>query len=481
MVEIDSNSYQVKSMRMENKSIPPRFLITPGRSQNLELLQHLLTNTHQAIVLCGPEGVGKTSLLEVLQKRLKEELRWCVVKGHSAVTFEEVHELVGPLIRHHRPETMLKNAGYGHSPEFHKDVVLAIDDAGKMAPGLITRFIQLAEEHPEFRLLFVLTHDQWHIKNYSDPAIEDCHLVEAKPLLPKECRDFILHIASFTNSRRLRKGLTDDLIDTVYRDSHGIPARIIARFPELNKPKEGVDPLTVLIIAVVCLVSLALYTQWFTASRPINEKTVVTVQSRGHIAHFDFEQPIISLPVGNLLKYAQPSDLPADQNERLARIDKKADQPADALHQELTAPLAPVSSDTLMNTPGQRQAFPETAPDATVSAPPSPEQVVQAPFVDDVQSWLAVQPENSYTLQLMILSKESTARAVIARHSELQPDLRVLRRIVKGKEQFALLYGLFADAESAKNAKKSLPAEFKSSVIRKFGAIRKDFLPAPKS
>jgi DamX protein len=388
---------------------------------------------------------------------------------------------VGPLIRHHRPETMLKNAGYGHSPEFHKDVVLAIDDAGKMAPGLITRFIQLAEEHPEFRLLFVLTHDQWHIKNYSDPAIEDCHLVEAKPLLPKECRDFILHIASFSNSRRFRKGLTDDLIDTVYRDSQGIPARIIDRFPELNKPKEGLDPLTVLIIAVVCLVSLALYTQWFTAPGPINEKTVVTDRSGRHIAHFDFEQPIISLPVGNLLKYAQPSDLPADQNERLARIDKKADQPTDALHRELTAPLAPVSSDTFMRPPDQGRPLPEIAPDAAVSAMPSPEQVVQAPFVDDVQSWLAVQPENSYTLQLMILSKESTVRAVIARHTELQPELRVLRRIVKGKEQFALLYGLFADAESAKNAKKSLPAEFKSSVIRKFGAIRKDFLPVPKS
>jgi DamX protein len=476
MVEIDSDTYQVKSMIRENQEVPPRFLITQGRSQNLELLQHLLTHTHQAIVLCGPEGVGKTGLLEVLQMRLKDELRWCVVKGHRAVTFEEVHERVGPLLRHHKHESAVRNTGHAHSPEFHKGVVLVIDDAGEIAPGLITRFIQFAEEHPELRLLFVLTHDQWHIKNHSDPAIEDCHLVEAKPLLQKECRDFILHIASFMHSRRLGKKLADDTIDTVYRDSHGIPARIIAHFPEFNKPREGMDPLTVLIIAVVCLVSLALYTQWFTASRPIHEKNVAAAPSRGRSAPLDFEQPVISLPDSNLLKYAQNSALPVDQKDRLAGIAEKADQLADGPYREAAVPFAPGTSDKLVKSPEQEALSAEIAPDAADSALPSPDQAVQAPSAEDVESWLAAQPENSYALQLMILSKESTAQAVIARHSDLQPDLRVVRGTVKGKEKFVLLYGHFANAESAKKVKKSLPAEFKSPVIRKFGAIKKDFL-----
>jgi DamX protein len=479
MVEIDNDTYHVKSVRPENKAVPPRFLITQGRSQNLELLQHLLTNTHQAIVLCGPEGVGKTGLLDVLHKRLKDQLRWCIIKGHSSATFEEVHERVGPLLRHQRPEAAAKNAGYAHSPEFHKDIVLAIDDAGLMPPGLIARFIQLAETHSELRLLFVLTHDQWHIKNYSDPAIEDCHLVETRPLLPKECRDFILHLASFSSSRRYGNGLADDIIDAVYQGSHGIPAGIIAHFPEFNKPREGIDPLTVLFVAVVCLVSLALYMQWYTASRPVHDKILAAVQPGRRAAQFDFEQPIVSLPVGNLLKYAPGSGFSGSEEDRAADIDKKAGRAAGGLPSEMAGPPAAASSDALIDPTHKQQALPEITP-ATVPAEPSPEQDVQTAAADAAEAWLAAQPKDGYALQLMILSTESTARAVAARHTEMQPDLRVVRGMLKGKEKFVLLYGPYADAASAKKAKKSLPAEFKSSVIRKFGAIRKDFLPAPK-
>ncbi|MGJ0483691.1 MAG: SPOR domain-containing protein [Methylomicrobium sp.] len=480
MVEIDSNTYQVKSMKIENKTVPPRFLITPGRSQNLELLQHLLTNTHQSIVLCGPEGVGKTGLIDVLQKRLKEMLRWCVVKGDVSLTFEEVHERVGPLLRHHRAESVIKNTGSGDSPDSHKDVVLAIDNAGEMLPGLITRFIQFAENHPELHLLFVLTHDQWHIKHYTDPAIEDCYLVEARPLLQKECREFIQHIVSFTSTSRAENGLTDDKIDAIYRQSHGIPARIIAHFPELNKAKTGTDSLTVLIIAVLGLVFLALYMQWFTASRPITENIIASEQHKERTDSFDYGQPILSLPVGNLLTNGQNSEITSVGEEKFAGINKNIEQDVGDLQSEVSAPAVSKFSDNLTKTLDQQPAHPEIAQETAVSTPPPQEQAAQSAVVANDDSWLAEQSEDSYSLQLMILSDESAVRAVIARHSELQPDLRVVRRIVKGREKFVLLYGLFADVESAKNAKKLLSVEFKSPLIRKFSAIRKDDSLVPR-
>jgi DamX protein len=480
MVEIDSDTYQVKSMKGE-KAAQPRFLITPERNENLGLLHHLLINTHQVIVLCGPEGVGKTGLLEVLQQRLKDELQWCMIKVHGEITFEEVHERVGRLLRHHKPEAEIRNVGHSRSPVFHKNVALVIDDAGKMVPGLVTQLIHLAENHPDLRLLFVLTHDQWHIKNYSDPAIENCYLVEAKPLLQKECRSFIQHLASLTTSLRFRKELTDEMIDDVYRSSHGVPARIIAYFPELNKPKEGIDPLTVLVIAVVCLVSLALYVQWFTATRPINEKTVITGQLNQTHAHFDFQQPIVSLPIGNLLKYGQNSDSTVVQQQGIADI-KNIDQVVGNLQAESIPSSLPsaVLPDNLSKTADEQNAVFETTRNTTVPPKPLEESVEQVAEVDNAESWLAAQPESSYSLQLMVLSKKTTAQSVIARYPELQPDLRMVRCILKGNEKFVLLFGGFTDIGSAKNAKKSLPVEFKSSVIRKFGAIRKSFPPESK-
>ncbi|MEC4749696.1 SPOR domain-containing protein [Methylomicrobium sp. Wu6] len=480
MVEIDGDTYQVKTVRSEGKAASLRFLMTPERSQNLELLQHLLANTEQAIVLCGPEGVGKTAFLEVLQKRLKDEWSWCMMKGHGGMTFEEVHDRVGPLVARLKPEVPVRNTGYDRTPDSRKDVVLVIDDAGELAPGLLTRLIQLAEKHSNLRALFVLTHDQWHVKNCSDPVIENCFIVEAKPLLQKECRDFVQHIASHSVSPRFGKGLTDDVLDVVYRESHGIPAKMIAHFPELNKPKESVDSLTFLIVAVVCLVSLAFYIQWFTASRPADQNNAATVQSGASKAYSDLRQPILSLPVGGLLQGSQDPDLPGEQLDGPAPFGKTG-QAVGGEQAKLVAvaPAAPAFSNNSAKTPEQQQVLPETATDAAVSPVPSPESAAQVGSGDDSE-WLAARPENSYALQLMIISNASAVQAVIARHAELQPDLRFVRRIWKGKEKFVLLYGDFADAESAKNAKKSLPAEFKSSMIRKFGTIRKEFPFMPK-
>lgn len=485
MVEIDSDTYQVKLVRGdESKAAPLRFLITPERSQNLELLQHLLANTHQAIVLCGPVGVGKTALLEVLRKRLNDEWRWCVVKGHHELTFEDVHDRVCPLLRHARADAAIKNSGHGRSPDACKDVVLAIDDAGEMAPGLFTRFLQFAEIHPDLRLLFVLTHDQWHIKNYSDPAIENCNLVEVKPLLQRECRDFVQHVASLTDSLRFRKGLTDNMIDAVYRDSHGIPARILAHFPETNKPKDGVDPLTVLVVAVACLVFLALYIQWFTTSSPVNDIDGERVELSGNKINFDPRQPFLSLPIGDLLEYSKTADLSGIQQQGFTGADKRA-QSFDGAQPELTAAasslVAPSEKDGMAKTIDHQKVLPDTAGDASVLPTPPKERVEQTGAGEEAESWLAGQPENSYALQLMVLSKASTVQAVIARHAELQAELRVVRRILKGKEKFVLLYGNFPNAESAINAKKSLPSEFKSAMVRKFGTLRKEFpsMPSP--
>ncbi|MGR8951218.1 MAG: SPOR domain-containing protein [Gammaproteobacteria bacterium] len=99
----------------------------------------------------------------------------------------------------------------------------------------------------------------------------------------------------------------------------------------------------------------------------------------------------------------------------------------------------------------------------------------------DAEDWLASLPENSYSLQLMAVSKEATVEAVIARYPELKKDLRYFRRSLNGKPKFVLLYGSFSNPDSAKAAKSTLPAEFGLSLLRKISAIKKEFPPASKA
>jgi DamX protein len=317
MVEIDSDNYQIKMMHGGNAAAPSRFLITPERQQNLELLRHLLENTDRAIVLCGPEGVGKTALLAVLQKRVKDELQWCSFKGHAGLAFEEIHEHIGPFLRHSKLEFYVKTFGQNRPHNIHKNIVLMVDDAGDITPGLATKMIHLAEDHPDLRIIFVLTYDQWHIKNCTDPAIENCYIVEMKPFALKECLDFVQHLASLTPKLRFRNGITESMIDAIYLETHGIPSRIIAHFPELNKGKESTEPLIILILAVAGLVILALCVQWFTASRPVIEQGNPSAISYGGSRSLviDLNPPFLSLPIGNNVDYLQESFLPGPQQD----------------------------------------------------------------------------------------------------------------------------------------------------------------------
>ncbi|MDP1969862.1 MAG: hypothetical protein Q8K42_02870, partial [Methylobacter sp.] len=74
---------------------------------------------------------------------------------------------------------------------------------------------------------------------------------------------------------------------------------------------------------------------------------------------------------------------------------------------------------------------------------------------------------NNFTLQLMVLSKQSSADDMFTKYPALAPDIRVIRTIAKGKEKFILEYGSYSDTESANKAKQSLPFEFHRALVRK--------------
>ena len=56
------------------------------------------------------------------------------------------------------------------------------------------------------------------------------------------------------------------MIEALYHETHGIPGRIIAELPGLERPKLSDHSLRILVAAVAGLVALALGIQWFSAS-----------------------------------------------------------------------------------------------------------------------------------------------------------------------------------------------------------------------
>ena len=147
-------------------------LITRERTEKLELLNHLITNLAHAIVVCGPEGVGKTRLLKGFQEASQEAWILCSVQGDFQLTLEKIQELLSKAITQDMPNFAFRSLAnaFDRLAGSETKIVLVIDDAGQLVPGLIEELLAFADGKPVLRIVFALTHSELYIKNGSDPS-----------------------------------------------------------------------------------------------------------------------------------------------------------------------------------------------------------------------------------------------------------------------------------------------------------------------
>ena len=268
MVENDTFAYLMNKPLIDQKSRVFHSLITQERTRKLELLIHLIANSRQTLVVCGPEGIGKSTFLKVLQERKIDSWLYCLVQGNADLSFENIHEQTAKVINQGKldPQVQVLSDAFRQLESQHKKIVLMIDDAGYLAPGLINTIIEYAVKNPVLRVIFTLSHDDLNVKNSSDSAIDGCHLIEIPPLSEKQCGELLQYLATKPRSRVAFDEISDDLIATVYRETQGIPGRIITESPALEGTKQRDNSQGILVASVVGLVVLALGIQWFSAS-----------------------------------------------------------------------------------------------------------------------------------------------------------------------------------------------------------------------
>ena len=237
MDETDTSNHQASGNARKRPADSSRqALITLERSQKLDLLIHLLTNLQQPLVLCGPEGIGKTTLLDILRAREISSWHICSIKATAQLSFERVQQLLlesakqaSPDLKHYQLPEILE-----HFTQKKEKLVVLLDDAGELVPGMITALYQFATANPVLRLVFVLTPDQLHVKSSSDKVIEDCHFIELPPLTEQQCGEFLQNLSSKPGAAVSFNAISPAMVEKLYRDTHGIPGKIMAVFPTLD-------------------------------------------------------------------------------------------------------------------------------------------------------------------------------------------------------------------------------------------------------
>lgn len=538
MVEDDTFTYHAKQPSRDpiNKTqinMAVHSLITKERMQKLDLLSHLLSNLTQALVVCGPEGIGKTTLLNVLQERNTELWRYCLMQGNAELSFEAIlQQLTKALVSQSGQSLSMALAQYQGQ---HKQVALIIDNAGELVPGLITAIMQYAAAHSILRVILALTHDELQVKRGSDRAIDDCHVVEIPTLSEKQCGDFLRYLSTKPVLNLSFKAINENMIAHIYRETHGVPGRIIAEISGASGAKQGGKMKWMLPLIVVTACAIAVGVQWLASSNNKEVMALVAVEQTAGNIEMPASQP--EPPIMLTLPPAQPVIQPQEQlmsaneeNEEESSVEanvssdeqqpvtsaEKTEGASDALRSlppgvALSPDLSSMDRGNAARLPGVVAVMQSSAhPKSPVASPDQPQQVQLSKTVSGVKPFMpnnletiqipakpvavaavleprvseASMPQqlaseeslvptaNNFTLQLMVLSKQASANSMLKKYPTMTSGFRIIKSLANGKEMFIIEYGSYSDAASANKAKQSLPFEFRNALVKKMSSIK---------
>lgn len=502
-------------------------LITQERSQKLDLLIHLLTNLHQSLVICGPEGIGKTTLLKQLKNCSPDYWHFCHLIGSTALSFEGItqqliHSLEGDRGPHLNLSTLREVCD-------QQKVILIIDDADPLVPGLIGELIHYAESLRGLRLVFAMSYDAYHLKSNTDEALNECHLIELPPLNRKQCAEFVQNIAVLPGSKITLNSLNEARIDELYRITHGIPGKLESEISKRHLPPHsrswGLWLIFLGAMALGAYVILMLFFEKPAVDQPNLTAKQVQQPNNENIISTSNE---LSTKLGD----AESPGKPTNFNSPFINDSLQSSPSLETLPVLDTTPLGHATANISANTsiqpqaispsnpivPNKEQMQPPASPSETVKAveakasadvdlSPKPESLpktlsqavkqipssstdktkttlnrenvstgnnalVSSPTEDDT-GWINEQPSNRYTLQVLTLSTQKAVERFMKKYKEYA-DIKYLVVNSGNQAKFLVLYGSFETASEAKLHKESMPEEFKLALEKRFSTLQKN-------
>lgn len=532
----DNQSYSYQ--KPAPNKLAERALITLERTQKLDLLIHLLTNLQQSLVICGPHGIGKTTLLQALQNARADRWHFCHLSGSSALSFESILQQLSRSLNVFGSSIQLDVNALRASCEQQK-VVLIIDDAGDLVPGLIGELASFAESLSSLRLVLAMTHDEYHIKSNIDKVLEECHVIELPPLNRKQCLDYLQNLSAHPDMPLSFNGINDTLVDDLYRETHGIPGRILAELPKLTHYQSRKQKKWLFfggLITVLLGVGFAI-SAWYDGQNPaIAESAALAVTAQPQPTATPLTAtatpepsplPIV-VPVVSTLPQATSTPLPAPTvvavpatsaptptvkptvTPQPTRAPTKAATATPAPIRAAIATVAPspipeVAVATIQPSPlvaattvaaARATPMPTTEPQSAVPVTPSPAGEVVKPeskpeeqmVVDKKpaaaagsdksavsdEQWIMAQPGNNFTLQVMTLSSKDSVRRFMKKYAEYGESLKYYSVQKGDQEKFILIYGSFESIAEAKRYKEIMPGDFKQALEKRFRIVQKE-------
>ncbi len=453
----------------------------PTRGQRLDILLHLTQYGNEMLVVTGPEGSGKSTLMRHFLEKAPGNWKICSLNAHAKLDPEQLlyricHSFNLPV----EPDALndmiatvkrqLDQLLAGTST-----VVVVMDNAHALpisSLALLTDLAKVKNQHSGSLLRIVL---------FAEPQIKiplATIETENKPKYPIRKIDLPpfdeKHTGELIRHRTRTAGLvadntfTDAAIVKIHKQSAGIPGAIVElahrvlfemtplkrRTKLKSSAKTGGEntktPLA-LVLAVVVVVVIALILLF---QEEINRLyTQQTTPSQEDRAPARVTSPLV-LPKLNESALEAEAVAPVDVAE--AATVEPVNQYTAAEKNEDMAVMADQSAMAPANTP---QESPSTG-DAIIAG-----RTDQPDLARNIhrEGWLLEQKPDYFTLQLVAGYQISTVNNYLNQHKLPATELAYYHSINKGKDWHSLVFGIYPDYGSAKLAIDTLPPEVRQA------------------
>jgi DamX protein len=520
MQDNESPIFRMNKIHMPKIKGVESALLTLERAQKLHLLIHLITNLKQSLVICGPNGIGKTVLIDELTKCEKDTLSLVCIQGASDLSFDNFQYQLVRLLENQLgfdAENQDVSEVLSMLDKNNQKVVVIFDDAGQLMPGLIDTLIDFASENKCLKIVFSLTLDEIQSKKNSDRRIDDCHFIDIPPLTEKQSGVFLRSLSAQPGINLEFNNINDQLIEKIYKKTNGIPGEIIYEVSKENNFNIiSIEKYKWIGLALIAALILTVLTNYLFNSEPEAsqsgdknnlplsknkpekvEKTHYYVQSETDV---EINNPQVIADVDKVNKKEQKESFP-DKNpvqkfdhktkvaEKKAEQIKVEDAPFSQKKEESSKFQESIEKNKIVELVG------ENTEKKMVLEKPSKELIDLDRFQASIETkkktdeknevlkkdviiraddsmWVLKQSKNHYTMQLIVLSTQDAVSGFLSEYKGLSDNLKFFRKRKQGNNQYVVIYGSFKDAATASLKMKSLPARFRKAWIRSFRGLQ---------
>lgn len=451
--------------------------------QCLELLVHLCNYSDSIVLVTGPAGIGKTTMLRALREQEAEQFVFCDLQGSPGLTSEQLAERI-------ELDLDLVN---------EKDLLLLIDDAQYLGLDVIAMLFQLKQRTAaEGRLHIALfATDEFEQKVarsvLKEEFAEQVHTVEIEPLTLLETESFLRHHWGL-KYRENDIPFDKAKCKKIHALSGGIPGKILEVIEKMDSKADkepghqSLSPFTVGVTVSFGVLFCILAILWPSADKDIIAKNETTVTEQPlQLAKDEAPQEIIheAAEIPSEIKMAEvtttvdplpeaeiivaqantasaatvaeaPTVMPVTESfdEKIANLEKKVNELQKQVATEQKALRATESK--------LQQLLAKHQPENTkkTSAKKASPATAKTLSISRQEKEILALPGRNYTLQLLSMTDETKVKNFIRDHNLLH-KANYYKTNVKGKNWFVLVYGNYSSKYDAQLALAKLPNALK--------------------